>query len=158
MNLWLRKRPGWAPSLFTLDFSHILLLSSPPGFLACLLVLAPPCQLSQRVGCYLCAAHVKRCPSSTAQGQPPKEGFDLVLLLPSGFCSTQQLCLKSEGEVAQLCPTLFHPTDCSPPGSSIHGILQARVPEWVAMSFSRGSSGPRDRTWVSHIVGRRFTI
>ena len=158
MNLWLRKRPGWAPSLFTLDFSHILLLSSPPGFLACLLVLAPPCQLSQQVGCYLCAAHVKRCPSSTAQGQPPKEGFDLVLLLPSGFCSTQQLCLKRKSEVAQLCPTLFHPTDCSPPGSSIHGILQARVPEWVAISFSRGSSRPRDRTWVSRIVGRRFTV
>ena len=46
--------------------------------------------------------------------------------------------------------------DCSPPGSSIHGIFQARVPEWVAISFSRGSSRPRDRTQVSHIVARRF--
>ena len=48
--------------------------------------------------------------------------------------------------------------DCSLPCSSTHGIFQARVLEWVAISFSRGSSRPRDRTWVSHIVGRRFTI
>ena len=48
--------------------------------------------------------------------------------------------------------------DCSLPGSSIHGILQARVLEWVAVSFSRRSSQPRDRTQISHIAGRRFTI
>ena len=52
--------------------------------------------------------------------------------------------------------TLFNPMDCSPPGSSVHGIFQARVLEWVAISFSRGSSQPRDRTWVSCIVGRCF--
>ena len=45
-----------------------------------------------------------------------------------------------------------------PPGSSVHGILQARLLEWVASSFSRGSSWPRIRTWVSHIAGRFFTI
>ena len=50
------------------------------------------------------------------------------------------------------------PMDCSPPGSSIHGIFQARVLEWVAISFSRGSSWPRDWTWVSRIAGRYFTI
>ena len=48
--------------------------------------------------------------------------------------------------------------DCSLPGSSIHGILQARILEWVAISFSRGSSRPRDWTQVSHIAGRPFTI
>ena len=48
--------------------------------------------------------------------------------------------------VAQSCPTLCNPVDCSPPGSSVHGILQARILEWVAISFSRGSSQPRDRT------------
>ena len=48
--------------------------------------------------------------------------------------------------------------DCSLLGSSIHGILQARILEWVAISFSRRSSWPRDWTWVSHIVGRCFTI
>ena len=48
--------------------------------------------------------------------------------------------------------------DCSPPGSSIHGIFQARVLEWVAISFSRGSSWPRDWTQVSRVAGRHFTI
>jgi len=46
------------------------------------------------------------------------------------------LKVKSESEVAQLCPTLFHPKDYNPPGSSIHGIFQARILEWVAISFS----------------------
>ena len=63
-----------------------------------------------------------------------------------------------ESEVAQSCPTLCNPMDCSLPGSSVHGIFQARVLEWGAISFSRGSSRPRDRTQVSCIVGRRFTI
>ena len=62
--------------------------------------------------------------------------------------------MKSESEVAQSCPTLFNPMDCSLPGSSLHGILQARVLEWVAISFSRGTSQPRDQTWVSRIPGR----
>ena len=48
--------------------------------------------------------------------------------------------------------------DCSLPGSSVHGIFQARTLEWIAISFSRRSSRPRDWTWVSHIVGRHFTI
>ena len=47
--------------------------------------------------------------------------------------------------------------DCSPPGSSVYGILQARILEWVAISFSRGSSQPRDQTQVSHIAGRLLT-
>ena len=51
--------------------------------------------------------------------------------------------------VTQLCLTLCDPMDCRPPGSSVHGILQARVLEWVAMPFSRGSFQPRDQTHVS---------
>ena len=58
--------------------------------------------------------------------------------------------------VAQLCPTVCNSRDCSPPGSSVYGILQARILEWVAISFSRASSKSRDCTWVSHIVGRFF--
>ena len=54
--------------------------------------------------------------------------------------------------------TLCDPMDCSPPGSSVHGIFQARILEWVAISFSRGSSQPRDRTQVSCITDRRFSI
>ena len=65
---------------------------------------------------------------------------------------------KKESEVAQLCPTLWDPKDCSLPGASIHGIFQARVLEWVAISFSLSSSRIGDWTWVSHIVGRCFTI
>ena len=64
----------------------------------------------------------------------------------------------SESEVTQLCPTLCDPMDCSLSGSSIHGIFQARVLEWVTVSFSRGSSRPRNRTRVSHIAGRCFTV
>ena len=65
---------------------------------------------------------------------------------------------KSESEVAQSCLTLCDSMDCSPPGSSVHGILQARILEWVAISFSRGSSRPRDWTQVSHIAGIRFNL
>ena len=53
--------------------------------------------------------------------------------------------------------SIWDPIDYSPPGSSVHGILQARISEWVAIPFSRGSSGPRDQTQVSHIVGRFST-
>ena len=65
---------------------------------------------------------------------------------------------QSESEVAQSCPTLCDPVDCSLPGSSVHGILQARILEWVAISFSRGSSWPRDQTQVSCIGGRCFNL
>ena len=60
--------------------------------------------------------------------------------------------------VAQLWLTLCDPMDCSPPGSSVHGILQARILEWVANPFSTGFSQPRDQAWVSPIAGRFFTI
>ena len=60
--------------------------------------------------------------------------------------------------VAQSCLTLCDPMDSSLSGSSLHGILQARVLEWVAISFSRGSSRPRDRTRVSCIPGRCFNL
>ena len=65
---------------------------------------------------------------------------------------------ESKSEVAQSRPTLCNPMDCSLPGSSARGIFQARILEWVAISFSRGSSQPRDWTQVSHIIGRCFTI
>ena len=57
----------------------------------------------------------------------------------------------------QPCPALCPPMECSLPSSSVHGILQARILEWVATSFSRGSSPPRDQTQVSCIAGRFFT-
>ena len=66
--------------------------------------------------------------------------------------------MERECEVAQSCPALCDPMDCSLPGSSVHGIFQTIVLEWIAISFSKGSSQPRDRTQVSCIVDRRFTV
>jgi len=65
-------------------------------------------------------------------------------LPPRELQHTRLLCppLFPESEVAQSCPTLCDPVDCSPPGSSVHGILQVRILEWIAVSFSRGSSQP----------------
>ena len=79
----------------------------------------------------------------------PLEGLrgnrDIWLLPSSLLCS-----------VAQTCPALCNPMDCSPPGSSVLGILQARTLEWVSMPSSRGSSQIRNRTQVSHIAGGFF--
>ena len=62
------------------------------------------------------------------------------------------------GEVTQSCPTLCYLMDCTLPGSSIHRIFQVRILEWIAISFSRGSSWPRNQTQASHTSGRLFTI
>ena len=59
--------------------------------------------------------------------------------------------------IAKSCPTLCNPMDCSPPSLSVHGISQERILEWVAISFSRGSSWTRDQIWISCIAGRFFT-
>ena len=64
--------------------------------------------------------------------------------------------IKVKVKVTQLCPTLCDPMDCSPPDSSVLGILQASILEWVAIPFSWGSSQPRDQTKVSCITGRFF--
>ena len=68
------------------------------------------------------------------------------------------VCVCVHVLVAQWCPTLCNSMNSSPPGSCIHRILQTRMLEWVAIPFSRGFSQPRDRTWVSCITGRFFTI
>ena len=60
--------------------------------------------------------------------------------------------------IAQLCLTLCDPMGCNLPGSSVHGILQAKILEWIAISFSRGSSQPRDPKPRSCIAGRFFSI
>ena len=63
-----------------------------------------------------------------------------------------------KGLVIQSCLTLCDPMECSTPGFSVHGILQAGILEWVAIPFSRGSSWPRDQTQVSCVAGRFFTV
>ena len=72
---------------------------------------------------------------------------DMTEWLNWGLRTIVCLCGKS----LQSCPGLCNPLDCSPPGSSVHGILQARILEWVAMPSSTGSSQPRDWTHVSHL-------
>ena len=59
--------------------------------------------------------------------------------------------------ITQSYPILCNPMDCSPPGSSVHGILQARILERIAIPFSRGSFQPRDQTQISHFAGGFFT-
>ena len=69
-------------------------------------------------------------------------------------------CVLCFAQSLQSCPTLCNPLGCSPPNSSVQGILQARILEWVAMSSSRGSSWPRDQTLISTslaLAGRFFS-
>ena len=82
--------------------------------------------------------------------------FLCLLILPDFLYLFLHIAKWSE--VAQSWLTFGDLVDCSPPGSSIHGILQARILEWIAISFSRGSSQPRDRTQVSCIAGRHFNL
>ena len=84
--------------------------------------------------------------------EPHVHDVYLCLHFPSHIC---HLHLMTEIEVAQSCLTLCDPMDCSL-RSSIHGIFQARVLEWIAISFSRRSSQLRDRTWICCIIDRRF--
>ena len=82
----------------------------------------------------------------------------VMLARPHTHTHTQdcQLLRVPVCSVTPSCPTLCEPLDCSPSGSSVHGIFQAGIPEWVAISSSRGSSQPRDQTRVSYIscIGR----
>ena len=70
----------------------------------------------------------------------------------------EEVLERNEMLVAQSCPALCNLKDCSLLGSSVHGVLQARILEWVAIPFSKGSSQPRDGTWVSCIAGGFFTV
>ena len=87
----------------------------------------------------------------------PQQLWRIDSRLPYGYQILQ--VLKSlmwngmHAQLLQLWPILCNFKDCSPPGSSVHGILQARILEWVAMTFSRRSSWPRDQTHVAYIAG-----
>ena len=130
------------------------------------------------VGCHLWG----RMESDTTEAtQQPQQQYKIIQLLKVrtrtqglGYSSKMIPFLKIKGAksvffnlndndmcaylVAQSCLTLCDPKDCSLPGSSVHGILQARILEWVAMPSSWGSSPPRYLTQVSHIAGGSFTV
>ena len=80
----------------------------------------------------------------------------LMVQLSHPYMTTGKIICVSV-RLTQSCSTLCDPMDCSPPDSSVHGILQARILEWFAIYFSRGSSWPRDQSWVSFTAGRCFT-
>ena len=89
-----------------------------------------------------------------ASGNSKNTRINNILISDEGKWKSKSLAIFC----AQSCLTLCDPMDCSPSGSSLHGILQARILEWVAVSSSRGSSQSRDWTQVSCIVGRLFTV
>ena len=92
--------------------------------------------------------------------------FNLLVLSPGTLvcffeketCYSSRVLLKSEHVSCSVMSNSLQPMNCSLPGSSVHGILQARMLEWVHIPFSRGSSWPRDRTQFSHIAGGFFTV
>ena len=84
-----------------------------------------------------------------------------VRLIATSSLTVSWVLILGEGVgkwVTQSCLTLCDTMDCSSPGSSVRGILQARILEWVAIPSSRGASQPRNQTQISHTVGRFFTI
>ena len=89
-----------------------------------------------------------------AQGSKKNQGEGFMS--PQTLSSQRILCMHAKS--LQSCPTLCDLMDSSPPGSSVHGISQARTLEWVAIFFSRGSFWPRDWTRVSCIASIFFTI
>ena len=85
--------------------------------------------------------------------------FSLLLAMITRFTQLHSECAPTfKVLVTQSCQTLCDSMDCSQPGSSVHGILQGRILDWVAIPFSRGSSRPRNRILFSWIAGRFFTI
>ena len=81
-----------------------------------------------------------------------------VHMCPCTCAHTHTQCICCFCSITKPRLTVHNPMDCSPPGSSVHGILQTKILKWVTISFSRGSSQPRDRTWVSWTAGRFLTI
>ena len=89
------------------------------------------------------------------QGSKPSLPHCRWILYHLNHQGSPLLKIPSVCSVAKSCPTLWDLMVCSPPGSSVHGILQARILEWVAISFSMGSFWPKDWTSVS-CIGRRI--
>ena len=117
---------------------------------------------------YVCVlSHVQLCdtmdcspPGSSVHGISQKKILKQFAISSSNSVVLMHLNLQKWKWkcFAQSFLTLCGPMDSSPPGSSVHGILQARILEWIAISFSRGSSQPRDWTLVSCTAGRFFTV
>ena len=113
-------------------------------------------------------SHISDLPSKVfwVQGEQPQTSFllhDVLHWLDSHQISEALqlcvcVCVCVCVWITQLCPALCDPMNCSLPGFSVHGTLQAGILEWIAIPFSRGSSQPRNRTLVSCITDRLFTV
>ena len=127
-------------------------------------VLMAPLPLQRQQASFLCPPPTTTCSSDYKEERVFLFLFHFGLLhgieYSSLCCTHGELVyfIHSTGSdlVTQLCLTLCDPVDCSPPASSVHGILQAWIVEWVAMPSFRRSSQPRDWTFMSCIAGRFF--
>ena len=104
-------------------------------------------------GVVLCAGTRLSVPVNACCFREGREGLLCTCRVSGAVIGALFCCL-----VVQSCPALCNPMDCSPPGSSVHGLTQARILEWVVRPSSRGSSQSRDRTQVSYTAGRFFPI
>ena len=102
---------------------------------------------SQRVGHNLATEQQQTCCWDSRKGERLTFILHCVPRPDHSECSIVCACL-----VTQSSPTLCNPMDCSPPGSSVHGIFRARILEWVAISYFRGSSWPRDQISLLHLL------
>ena len=136
------------------------------GSFLCLQIPAPPMSALLQVCSVLIYLMKPTLTTVFITAMPCSSAFLICLPLPSILLSIyiylwidvyihNSFCCCCSG--GKSCPTLCNPVDCSPPGSSVYGISQARILEWVAMPFSRGFSWPRDQTRVSCLPGRFFT-
>ena len=141
------------------DNNRSLLFHSPEGSKSKTMVLKEPCALWSLT---ICGQSMAFLGSMVHHSNSPSWCSPCVCLIWPPSCKditsigftiqSTPVCVCS---VAQSCVTLCGPMDCNVPGSSVHGILLARIPEWVAISFSRASYSPRDWTHIS-CIGRRI--
>ena len=115
------------------------------------------------VNCMVCELHLNKAIKEIKEGKRQKErrrreGTNSMFYKITSSYFYYSLRKKVKVLVAQSCPTLYDPMECSLPGFSVHGIFQVRILEQVAISFCRVSSQLRDLTQVSHIVGRLLTV
>ena len=132
---------------------HLCGFTAIPGLLWSLIPWLPWLLFIFTVACSP-GSNLKHC-TDLSPPQSSTESSSLHFPQLLSFCLLE---VKVNVYVAQSCLTLCDPMDCSPPGSSVHGILQARILGWVAISLSRGSSQPSNQTQVSCTAGRFFTV
>ena len=156
----------WLELAFNVKYQQIHFLCPSSSFCSCCWV-APSCLFAtpgSSVHGILQARVLEWVAIPSSRGSsPPRDGthiscISMCILYHWATRAAHLLLQLALSLAAQLCPALCDPVDCSPPGSSVHGILQARILEWVTTLSFRGSFQPSDWTQVSGITGRIFTL